>query len=513
MVHPAGMIGGPRAASPEARRRIMAARILAQSRWPYVSTLLFAVRLVEVDPARLPTVAVDRGWRLYYSPEFVLGCTPEQLATVLLHECQHLMLDHADRFDVLKQPRENHPLWNLAGDAVINRTLDEAGMPWPAERGIRYSDLADRGVSEGMTTEAAYFALLAAQKQRGSTGSAAQEGPSQPRGASNTSGTAGPHAPSGAGGAPSPAGGHEDGSGTGAPGHAQSPTATNAAVGHGAAPQQGSQPPPEGADVLRGGCGSGAGGQPADYELARDDEAAPEAGHAQRDLVRDRVAQDVLARQKSVGDVPAGLARWAEELLHPVIDWRSVLAGLLRSALASSSGRRDFSYRVPSRRAQGLRPALAGAILPAMRQPPPPTVAAVLDTSGSIAPDELRAFLSEVLHIVRSVGVRDGVTTIPCDARAYEPRRIRREADALGVALPGGGGTDMGAGLVAACALRPRPDVIVVFTDGLTPWPGQPPHPAPHYVVAITPEGAAIKPSPPWAQRLTIEASTGGRAG
>jgi predicted metal-dependent peptidase len=240
--------------------------------------------------------------------------------------------------------------------------------------------------------------------------------------------------------------------------------------------------------------------------LPTDDEDAPGAGPAQRDLVRDKVAQDVLARQKSIGDVPAGLARWAEELLHPSVDWRSVLAGMVRSALASTSGRRDFSYRVPSRRAEGLRPALGGAILPAMRQPPPPNVAAVLDTSGSISGEELRSFLSEILHIVRSVGVSGGVTTIPCDARAYEPIRIRRQAEALGAQFPGGGGTNMGAGLEAACTLRPRPDVVVVFTDGYTPWPAGPPHPATHFVVAISGQDGVTPPSTPgWLQRLVVD--------
>jgi len=37
------------------------------------------------------------------------------------------------------------------------------------------------------------------------------------------------------------------------------------------------------------------------------------------------------------------------------------------------------------------------------------------------------------------------------------------------VKLLGGGGTDMGAGLARAAELRPKPDIIVVLTDGTLP--------------------------------------------
>jgi hypothetical protein len=54
----------------EARLRVMAAKIIAQARWPYLSTLIFSLRIVETPD--LPTLAVDAGWRMYYNPAFVL---------------------------------------------------------------------------------------------------------------------------------------------------------------------------------------------------------------------------------------------------------------------------------------------------------------------------------------------------------------------------------------------------------------------------------------------------------
>ena len=53
--------------------------------------------------------------------------------------------------------------------------------------------------------------------------------------------------------------------------------------------------------------------------------------------------------------------------------------------------------------------------------------------------------------------------------------RPSRFATLGAIRLEGGGGTDMGAGLDAAAALRPRPDLIIVLTDGFTPWRPAPP--------------------------------------
>ena len=50
-----------------------------------------------------------------------------------------------------------------------------------------------------------------------------------------------------------------------------------------------------------------------------------------------------------------------------------------------------------------------------------------------------------------------------------------RVSSARQVELVGGGGTDMGAGIAAADALRPRPAITVALTDGYTPWPDRAP--------------------------------------
>jgi predicted metal-dependent peptidase len=146
------------AISEDARLRVMAARIVAQSRWPYLSTLLFNLKIVESH--ELPTLAIDEGWRMYYSPEFVMDQTPEALATMVLHEALHCVNQHGPRFRALTQPSERHVAWNSAGDVGINHVLDEAHMPWGDFVPLRFSHLSKFDVKPEMATEKIYFTIV-----------------------------------------------------------------------------------------------------------------------------------------------------------------------------------------------------------------------------------------------------------------------------------------------------------------------------------------------------------------
>jgi predicted metal-dependent peptidase len=146
------------AISEDARLRVMAARIVAQSRWPYLSTLLFNLKIVESH--EVPTLAVDEGWRMYYSPEFVMNQTPEALATMVLHEALHCVNQHGPRFRALTQPSERHVAWNSAADVGINHALDEAHMPWGDFVPLRFSHLSKFDVKPEMATEKIYFTIV-----------------------------------------------------------------------------------------------------------------------------------------------------------------------------------------------------------------------------------------------------------------------------------------------------------------------------------------------------------------
>lgn len=236
-------------------------------------------------------------------------------------------------------------------------------------------------------------------------------------------------------------------------------------------------------------CGTGADGHPRDWNCGLTGLSESNRKLLTRDVAR-RIREHVPAR----GDMPAGWQRWADEVLDPVVDWRRTLRAAVRRGVADVAGRVDFTYRRPSRRAA----ALPDVVLPSLRQPLP-TVAVVIDTSGSMSDGMLSQVLGEVGGLLSSVGVgRNRLHVVCCDAQAYEAQRVLKAHE---VRLLGGGGTDMGAGLAATGQLRPRPDLVIVLTDGHTPWPSGPPGRAKVIVGLMDATGSV----PDWATSVPID--------
>jgi predicted metal-dependent peptidase len=224
--------------------------------------------------------------------------------------------------------------------------------------------------------------------------------------------------------------------------------------------------------VCAGACG-GCAGNPNDFEEETESGTEKSNGVApipafEQAVVRRQAAQDVQQAAKTQGNIPKGLAAWAErELKPPTIDWRKQLAALVRRAITAAAGAVDHTYRKQSRRGAGLR-LMFGTnypILPALYRPVP-SVAIILDVSGSMMGGPAEAARAEVMGVVRAVGC--SVDVFMADTRIAGKKKVANIQDvaALGETL---GGTDMSAAVKEVGAMK-KHDVLVVLTDGETGW-------------------------------------------
>lgn len=237
-------------------------------------------------------------------------------------------------------------------------------------------------------------------------------------------------------------------------------------------------------------CGSGAHAGPADWEA---DGGTGGVSAVEGEALRRHTAEAMRAHQRAGGTLPVGWERWADEVLEPAVDWRRVLAGAVREAVAWAGGAVDYTYCRPSRRSAALR----GVVLPSLRRPLP-SVAIVVDTSGSMGSDDLAVAMAEVTGVLREVGVGGNrVAVLACDADVHAVSRV---TSAQQVTLAGGGGTDMRAGVERALSLPERPGVVIVLSDGLTPWPAEPS--GCRLIVALTSADAPLPPA--WAETVWL---------
>lgn len=249
-------------------------------------------------------------------------------------------------------------------------------------------------------------------------------------------------------------------------------------------------------------CGSGCDNQPRPWDEAQGQSRPGDGllGAEQAALLRLGAAAAIQhAHNQQPGTVPGGWLRWAERILPSRVDWRRLLAAEIRAGIFSVAGAVDYTYRRPSRRSR-VSPRV---ILPALHRPVP-QVAVVCDTSGSMHEQLLARALAEIEGILTKAGLRSAqLRVLAVDTVVHAARTVTKAAQ---VELLGGGGTDMGAGIQAAAALKPRPSIIIVLTDGYTPWSDRPPNGI-HVIVGLLAQHHAmpLPPTPSWARTIRID--------
>jgi predicted metal-dependent peptidase len=421
------------------------ARFCAMNAWPYYSAALMGICPVPVPGFK--NMAIDRFCRVYFDPEMIgtgstrpkfedgtVGWTPAEAGTLVLHEIEHWLRKHFERAGSLvtssQFPALTARLVNLCQDCEINDDLRDAGL----DMWVDHEPLSPRDYEwqDGELWEEYHAAM------RREIGDVEERIVQKLRQARQRVG--------------------DDVS-----------LVTQEDLG-------------KFGKCLVLDCGSAAHGLPQGYELPPvETDQFHAVGHAEAELIRDQVARAALQTNANrPGTVPGGVLRWAKNRLRPPqVPWERELAALIRAAVTMARGCSDYSYQMPSRRGN-----FAGVIMPALVQPKV-QAAVVVDTSASMEEDtDLPAVLSEIEGIIRACG-QQRVAVYCCDAAVAPSQEVSR---AFEIKLTGGGGTNMCVGIDAA--RRDGHKVIVVLTDGYTPWPSARP-PACEIVAGLVGDSAS----------------------
>lgn len=472
-------------------------RCATHETFPYLSPYVYS--LDPVETTEVPTMGVDKHGRIYWNPEWCATITLEQGAYTVLHEAWHLIARHCHRADSIigKNPTAQERLnLNIAYDIIVWEML-EAIKDWCPEGAVTLPDAQKRWpeIKPNMTAEELYYIIsdTEAKKDPGQgKGPVGQPGRTEKKGdgdgdaqdaSGGDGGDSGNESEDGhGGGKPEPSASDNEGSGQGR--------------GQGNPDQQGGSGQGEGEEVVDDhgfqpiGGGSAADNQEKDYELPADPNWEAFKEDQLLKSVEDKIEeleQDQHWRSGR-GHIPAELKRIIKQKLRPQPNpWDSLRATVAR-CLANHRGAVDYTYQRPNRRQVGIpdMPRLKGP------QKYSPKACVVIDTSGSMT----SACLAKAIVVCKQGLTAIGqFPVITCDARVSGDRLLTAVNEDF--ELVGGGGTDMRIP-IAHAESKYRPDVIVLVTDGDTPWPDEPTRA--QLVVALTQETRA----PKWATTVRI---------
>jgi predicted metal-dependent peptidase len=441
------------------KARLFHARATLVEASPFLGSLVLKVPLLITEDPRVATACVDGRGICYFGKGFLEALELPALRSVLLHEALHLALDAFPRCGSRKPLR-----WNIAHDFAINQLIDESDF------GRDFLTLPEQFKPllhpkfKGMPAEEIYEAL---PKDLGELGIGdtdcvrdAIEGMSREEKAALGKAILNEFQPEALNSG-------EWASARGAldriPGRIRGELPVDLAQGD-----------PSLFERLRSlfplvfGHGSSYG------DLWFDAWSA--LTEAEREALREswrekllEAAEQALQGDKGIGNLPGWAQKLMGPLLNPQIPWQAKLAQKIHGHLKGR--RRTFSR--PGRRSYSI-----GAVLPGPIKDRGP-VGVFVDVSGSVGPDQLGAFMGELVGILQNAEVP--VRLITWDACVQEDLFLEHPEDVLGaiqqrsLELKGGGGTD------PRCVIEhlqsaeafdlPPVSFGVLLTDGYVPWP------------------------------------------
>ena len=422
------------------------ARLLAARYMPYFRGS--TINLIPTVAKGLKSIAVDSSMRCYFDPDEFQNVPLEEAAGSILVEVTKGVLNMAGRavqFLGSAPSKREIKLWNKAVNIVVNQILRHAKVPLPAGA-INHREY---GLPDNLLVTEYFVKLdeLEPEEEEGDDGDGQGQGDGEGEGQGQDS-----DQPGGDGSRQQDPGTGKDGGGS---------------------------------------CGDN---QQKDWEQEKENKQNPGLDDHEQEMLRRQAAKacEEHERVKGKGSMAGYLVKFTRDVLRPRADPVRELLAQVKFAINSTSGHGDYTWKKLNRRTPP-----GGIRLPAHIQPIPKILVAI-DTSGSMAEQDLALALGVVGQVIKALPSQ-GVTVVAGDTHLASVGKYFRPEQ---VVLAGGGGTDMARLLVEAANVERPPDAIILATDGETGWPSSPI--GPKVVAAITRRNRSY-PVPDWISVVEID--------
>jgi predicted metal-dependent peptidase len=186
----------------------------------------------------------------------------------------------------------------------------------------------------------------------------------------------------------------------------------------------------------------------------------PKLTAEEKQAIKDEIKEAMLAAAATVdgaGNLPAGVKRLIQQLTEPQMNWREILRMNLESTIKA-----DYTWMRASRKGWHM-----DAVMPGQKPDEMIDVAVMLDASGSISPDMLKDFLSEIQGIMDSFPAYK-IHVVTFDTQCYNPAQYDSDNldSMIDYEVSGGGGTDFDCIFTYLKEEEITPRRLIVFTDG-----------------------------------------------
>lgn len=220
-------------------------------------------------------------------------------------------------------------------------------------------------------------------------------------------------------------------------------------------------------------------------------EAAEGLSDAEKAQLEKAIDQALRQGKMLATRLGGGVPREILDTLTPTVDWRAVMREFISS---TCSGRDESTWRRPSRRWVSQDIYMPSLISESMGR-----IVVAIDTSGSIANDELGAFLGELRSICESVKP-EGLDLLYWDTKVaqHEKYDVGGFDSLLTITRPkGGGGTNPSCITAYMREHKSIPECAVILTDGDVggDWGGEWPCPTLWGITgeAVSPVGKSVR--------------------